>query len=97
MDYASNDILSESFSFEDQCRIFKPLKELLEIDGYKEVEYIDKTIIVKSLNKQKNICVYPEMWNIDSVNNNESCIYISDLLIKNALPEACKKINDKFN
>ncbi|BBK77086.1 DEAD/DEAH box helicase [Clostridium butyricum] len=97
LDYASNDILSKSFSFEDQCRIFKPLKELLEIDGYKEVEYIDKTIIVKSLDKQKNICVYPEMWNIDSVNNNESCIYISDLLIKNALPEACKKINDKFN
>ncbi|KIL07331.1 hypothetical protein SR42_14185 [Clostridium botulinum] len=96
LDYASNDEVSKSFSFEEQCRIFKPLKELLETDGNKQIEYIDKRIVVKSLEKKENVYIYPEMWNIEYFKNNETSICISDLLIKNALPESYKIISENL-
>ncbi len=88
--------IAKPFNFEEQVEIFKPLKELLELDGGFEVILTESTIKILRKGTNKRIYIYPSMWNDKNIDLSGDMIGLSDRLIKKALPEAYNRIINAF-
>lgn len=83
----------DGFDIKQQYEIFRPIKELLDLDGIFTTT-IDKTGIKVSRDgvNEKGVFIYPAMWNKDSPKIPEGMIALPDRLIIKALPEAYEKL-----
>ncbi|MCK4258286.1 MAG: DEAD/DEAH box helicase [Halanaerobiales bacterium] len=94
LEWGRNGDIEKEFSLEEQFEIFKPLRELLELDKVFEVNYNSNSIIVKKGGSENSVYVYPSMWNIRNHMIPYNAIALSDRLIKKALPEAYHQLVD---
>lgn len=94
--YGKNGDISKKIEFEEQLEIVRPLKELLETDSSFKIKGENKEIFIEKDNSKKKIVIYPEMWNKNLLKNRDKVIYISDQLIKKALPKSFKIIDEEF-
>lgn len=79
--------VENGYSIMKQMDIFKPLKELIELNGSK-AEILQNTIVIKSGDISKRVYVYPSMWTNNYKEIPEDAVALSDRLINRALPEA---------
>jgi len=93
LEWGKNGKVINEFSVEDQQKYFKTLEELIKIDGFYKVILDETGIYLFKGNDKKRVVIYPDMWNIEKLKvENKNTIYISDRLVKNALPLAYKRI-----
>lgn len=79
--------IAKEYSLQEQLNLFKPLKELVELDG-SEVKLNNNVLVIANDQVKKNVYVYPAMWNKAHKVIPDNVIAISDRLITHALPEA---------
>jgi hypothetical protein len=82
----------EGFNFCEQYEIFKPLKELVELDGDFTVSVSGDAIILSRNGIEKGVFIYPSMWNKNNNDIPNNMIILSDRLIYKALPEAYNQL-----
>jgi ATP-dependent helicase YprA (DUF1998 family) len=92
LDWGRNSKIKKAFSIDEQYNIFKPLKELLELDKEYKVEKRQDRIIIEGNMTEKEVYVYPSMWNADSSLFPDDAIVLSNRLIIKALPEAYSRV-----
>ncbi|WP_142414225.1 DEAD/DEAH box helicase [Hathewaya massiliensis] len=92
LDWGEKGIMAKKFTVNEQYEIFKPLKELLELDEKFKVDIIRDEIIVYKNNIEKRVYVYPSMWKKTNKDIPCNAIALSDRLIKKALPEAYSQL-----
>lgn len=80
--------VARNYDTKEQEEIFKPLKELLELDKEYSVGINDEFIIIKNSKIIKKVYIYPAMWNIKSKRFEKDVICISDKMITKALPKS---------
>lgn len=89
-------IIAKEFATTEQYEIFKPIKELLELDGDFIVSFKGNEIKVSRNGIEREIYIYPSMWRKNNPNIPNNTIALSDRLIKKALPEAYNQIAKMF-
>lgn len=82
----------EGFNIHKQYEVFKPLKELLELDGDFKVSFSGDAITLSRNGIDKGVYIYPSMWNKGNANIPSNMISLSDRLINRALPEAYNQL-----
>lgn len=90
-------VIAKEFKSNEQYEIFKPLKELLELDGEFTVYFRKDAIKVLRNGIEKEIYIYPSMWNRKNSKIPGNMIALSDRLINKALPEAYNQLITLFN
>jgi len=89
--------LAPALSLQEQWKIFQPLKKLLDREGHITSELLpDQGIQLRTGNKNKQLLVYPAMWNIERAGGNPSLIKIADTLLKEALPKAYEEVRGQW-
>ncbi len=81
LEWGQSGILTRELDHLEQCKVFNPLKVLLEIDGDFIVDTNNESIVVSKGEKNKKVYIYPAMWNENIINKSDNTIYISDRLI----------------
>jgi len=86
--------LSKPLSVDKQDEIITPLKRLL-IDAHPEIQFHPTQVSISIIlpKKSAELVIYPAMWAIPA--KTDSTLYLSDKLVKNALPKAFDDA-DKF-
>jgi hypothetical protein len=97
LQWGENGVIEKELNSNDQYEIFKPLKELLELDGEFTVSFVKDKIKVLRNGIEKEIYIYPSMWNRSNANIPGNKIALSDRLINKALPEAYNQLINMFN
>jgi len=90
--WGENKLIAKELNSKVQFEIFKPLKELLELDKKYIVTLESDEIIISNNNLRKKVYIYPVMWNKLNSNIPDDVIALSDRLIKKALPEAYHRV-----
>lgn len=96
LDWGNDGSIVKGLEINRQFELFKPLKELLELEGKYIVSVESNEIIISSGVIKKKVCVYPVMWNESDLNMSKDVIILSDRLIKKALPEAYHRVMNKL-
>lgn len=89
--------IAEGLNISKQREIFKPLKELLELDREFVVSLSGDIIVVSRNGIEKTVFIYPSMWNKKNMNIPNNIIALSDRLITKALPEAYNQLISIFS
>lgn len=97
LNWGKKGVIAKAFNYNEQYEIFKPLKELLELDGQFTVSCSEEIIKVSRNRVEKEIFIYPSMWNENNPCIPNNTIALSDRLIKKALPEAYNQLVNMFN
>ncbi len=93
LQWGKDGTVASGFDIKRQYEIFRPLKELLELDG-EFITTIEKTGIKVSRDgvNKKSVFIYPAMWNKDNLKIPKGMIALSDRLVIKALPEAYERL-----
>jgi ATP-dependent helicase YprA (DUF1998 family) len=97
LNWGKTGVMAKEFTYKEQCEIFKPIRELLELDGEFSVSYNEEKIKVNKGAIQREIFIYPSMWNKNNGKIPKNVIALSDRLVKKALPEAYNQIVSIFS
>lgn len=89
-------IMAKGYSAKKQYEIFRPLKELLELDGEFKISFKEDGIRILRKNKERRVFIYPSMWNKNYDGIPQNVISLSDRLVKKALPEAYNRLISMF-
>lgn len=92
LQWGQRGVIADKYEVKKQSELFKPLEELLALDGQYSVSVIDGVITLSSANVQRKVFVYPSMWNKVSDKIPNDVIALSDRLINRALPEAYHRL-----
>ena len=97
LDWAENKTLAEPIPFDVQNRLVQGIRETAMMETEFEVYVIGEKIISRCNGKERQIYVYPSMWNPD---NNQhipnGAVPVSDKQIVNAMPYAYGIIRKAF-
>ena len=97
LDWAKNKTLAEPIPFDVQNRLVQGIRETAMMETEFEVYVIGEKIISRCNGKERQIYVYPSMWNPD---NNQhipnGAVPVSDKQIVNAMPYAYGIIRKAF-
>lgn len=85
------------YDIKEQEKLFKPLKQLLELNNEYIVETCDRVITIKKGKILKKVYIYPVMWNVKNLNLDKNVIFISDKLITKALPKSYNYLVNSLN
>lgn len=96
IEWGKNGKVPRNFSANEQLEIFKPLKNLLELDNEFKVSIERENINISRHGKEKRIYIYPSMWSKHSIDIPQNVIALSNRLIKRALPEAYNQLVSQF-
>ncbi|CEP95573.1 DEAD/DEAH box helicase [[Clostridium] sordellii] len=80
--------MARKYEVTEQEMLFKPIRELLELENEYVIENSDEFIIIKKGKSLKKVYVYPVMWNANSLGLEKDIICISDKMIIKALPKS---------
>ncbi len=88
LEWGQNGNIAKKYSIKEQEYLFKPIKELLELDEEYVVELDNEFIAIKNGKTYKKVYIYPAMWNIKSLEIDKNTICISDKMLTKALPKS---------
>lgn len=92
LQWGKNGEIREAFSIDKQYKIFKPIKELLELDNRYKVKKKKDKIVVENDKLEKEVKIYPSMWSSDNLQLPSDAIVLSDRLVIKAIPEAYNRV-----
>lgn len=92
--WATDGKMPELYSLQKQIELFEPIQKVISLDDNVEVISEVNNLLVTYADKSKRVIVYPGMHNPENIkkNINSEGIYISDNLVKYALPLAYEKV-----